>query len=201
MARYSPLQYLVQWYALRREDRTETWESEKTLWADGYGYLLAIVDRWVQAGRVEPFATAFKRWDKSRRIQMKDNKTGMCALVAVQTLMAKLGVQRSVIINEFNTFKEEQGIGEDEGLRWEALHQFLGRAVGQEWWLDFPVLKFNLCRGHLSRTEAFIALHLVDGLYIVGTSSSLLVGHCWVLEVAVICVGKGKPVPRWKKQA
>lgn len=177
------VQYLVKWFSFIPKKRTESWESRTTLLGDGCGTLLAVVDRWVAGGRLGAFSAYFKRWDAGRRLRMRDNLSGTCTLVAVQTLMTKLRVGKTVTTGDYESFKRECGIGSQDGDTWESLHRFLGRVVSNEGWLDFSVLKFNLYRGYKRNAEAFMELRLVDGLYLVGTTSSLQVGHCWILEI------------------
>ena len=176
------IKYKVVWKIKVGGTRPETDEPAEQLREDGFGPVMDIVDEWVSLGRERDFLS----WARDKHpTVIGANATGTCLFEALQVAVRLLGEPSAVPDSDVQSFLDEsvvRGVDTSRGVSWKAFKVFLDqlRLAGSR--LSTSTFECNLhCSGHRG-VAAIQRLKLKSGVYVVGESTTMGVGHAFDLQ-------------------
>ncbi|ETN03587.1 hypothetical protein PPTG_15570 [Phytophthora nicotianae INRA-310] len=175
--------YRVLWRSRKYGRHPRTWEPRDMLLQDGFGDVLKVVDKWVEAGRKEDF---FQFVSELYPSVAGANPTGTCLFLALQQALGMVGEPTGVTdehIEEFLSRSNKLNQDLSRGISWRVFRAFVMQIYLGGSRLSMADIEFNRHRTGHRGIDAVKNLELEDGIYLVAASNTMSVGHAFVLQV------------------
>lgn len=180
------LEYRVLWKG-KHGRQARTWEPADNLRADNVGFIaeMDLVDRWIAAGRPDTF-DVYMAHDTFGKQLLEANEDFSCAFEALRSAAALLGDPDMFIESVYNEFvaqgQANPGLVDPEiGVTPSMLKAFVRKLSKAGSPISFKAFKTNRQRDGSRGVEGLLKLKLEDGIFIVGATNAIRLGHCFVL--------------------